>query len=146
MIQTSALPAIPGPRDGSAEPQGPVAPVPPRLTKAVIRNFRLLRRTELSFTDEVTLCVGRNNTGNLFQIHEMLANFSRRDELVDKELEAFIRARNLFYVACSRAREHLAILFTTKLEPASLDTLREWVGESRITSLWFDGDTVVGGE
>ncbi|TLQ42600.1 hypothetical protein FEF34_04880 [Streptomyces marianii] len=53
---------------------------------------------------------------------------------MDKELEAFIRARNLFYVACSRAREHLAILFTTKLEPAALDTLREWVGESRITS------------
>ncbi|MGW3589177.1 hypothetical protein [Streptomyces fungicidicus] len=83
---------------------------------------------------------------NLFQIPEMLANFSRRDELVDKELEAFIGARNLFYVACSRAREHLAIHFTTKLEPASLDTLREWVGESRITSLRFDGDTVVGGE
>ncbi|MGV9846406.1 hypothetical protein ACWDUB_30485 [Streptomyces fungicidicus] len=40
----------------------------------------------------------------------------------------------------------MAILFTTKLEPASLDTLREWVGESRITSLRFDGDTVVGGE
>jgi Superfamily I DNA and RNA helicases len=80
-----------------------------------------------------------------FQIPEMLANFSRRDELMDKELEAFIRARNLFYVACSRAREDLAILFTTKLEPAALDTLREWVGESRITSLRFDGDTVVGG-
>ncbi|MGW0868942.1 ATP-dependent nuclease [Streptomyces sp. NPDC002740] len=29
----------------------------------MIRNFRLLRETELSFTDEVTLCVGRNNTG-----------------------------------------------------------------------------------
>ncbi|MFG2569810.1 UvrD-helicase domain-containing protein [Streptomyces sp. NPDC048567] len=83
---------------------------------------------------------------NLFQIPEMLANFSRRDELVGKELAAFVRARNLFYVACSRAREHLAILFTTKLEPAALDTLREWVGESRITSLRFDGDTVVGGE
>ncbi|MEW1720580.1 UvrD-helicase domain-containing protein [Streptomyces sp. NPDC093109] len=81
-----------------------------------------------------------------FQIPEMLANFSRRDELVDKELEAFIRARNLFYVACSRAREHLAILFTTKLEPAALDTLREWVGDPRITSLRYDGDTVVGSE
>ncbi|MEU9247753.1 UvrD-helicase domain-containing protein [Streptomyces sp. NPDC048385] len=81
-----------------------------------------------------------------FQIPEMLANFSRRDELMDKELEAFIRARNLFYVACSRAREHLAILFTTRLEPPALDTLREWVGESRITSLRFDGDAVVGGE
>ncbi|MEU3991602.1 AAA family ATPase [Streptomyces platensis] len=37
--------------------------MPPRLTKAVIRNFRLLRRTDLSFADKVTLCVGRNNTG-----------------------------------------------------------------------------------
>src|SRR5690349_4810300 len=63
MTQTTAPPVIPGPRDGSAEPREPVVPVPPRLTKAVIRNFRLLRRTELSFTDKVTLCVGRNNTG-----------------------------------------------------------------------------------
>jgi DNA helicase-2/ATP-dependent DNA helicase PcrA len=81
---------------------------------------------------------------NRFQILEMLADFSRRHELVGRELEAFVRARNLFYVACSRAREHLAVLFTTKLEPAALDTLREWVGESRITSPRFDGDKVVG--
>lgn len=38
----------------------------------------------------------------------------------------------------------LAVLFTTKLEPAALDTLREWVGESRITTPRFDGDRVVG--
>ncbi|MFD4172180.1 ATP-dependent nuclease [Streptomyces anulatus] len=63
MTQTTAPPVIPGPRDGSAEPCGPGALAPPRLTKAVIRNFRLLRRTELSFTEGVTLCVGRNNTG-----------------------------------------------------------------------------------
>ncbi|MCH0541998.1 AAA family ATPase [Streptomyces sp. MUM 203J] len=81
-----------------------------------------------------------------FQIPRMLANFPRRHELAGTELEAFVRARNLFYVACSRAREHLAILFTTTLEPAALDTLREWVGESRITSLRFDGDSVVDGQ
>ncbi|MFE4693886.1 UvrD-helicase domain-containing protein [Streptomyces sp. NPDC056749] len=81
-----------------------------------------------------------------FQVPEMLANFPRRHELEGKELEAFVRARNLFYVACSRARRDLAILFTTKLESAALDTLREWVGETRITSLRFDGDTVVGAE
>ncbi|MCI0384152.1 ATP-dependent endonuclease [Streptomyces sp. CNQ085] len=63
MTHTTALPVIPGPRDGSPGPRKTVVSVPPRLTKAVIRNFRLLRRTELSFTEEVTLCVGRNNTG-----------------------------------------------------------------------------------
>ncbi|MFE2321125.1 hypothetical protein ACFXC8_50475 [Streptomyces sp. NPDC059441] len=42
---------------------------------------------------------------NRFQIPEMLAHFSRRHELVGRELEAFVRARNLLYVACSRARE-----------------------------------------
>lgn len=83
---------------------------------------------------------------NRFQIPEMLANFTRRHELEGKEREAFVRARNLFYVACSRASEHLALLFTTKLDPAALDTLREWVGDSRITSLRFAGDTVVSGE
>ncbi|MFC5959817.1 hypothetical protein ACFP51_37115 [Streptomyces pratens] len=76
----------------------------------------------------------------------MLANFSRRQELQGKEREAFVRARNLFYVACSRAREHLALLFTTKLDPAALDTLREWTGDSRIISLRFDGDSVVSSE
>jgi DNA helicase-2/ATP-dependent DNA helicase PcrA len=96
----------------------------------------------LEFT-QVLAVVSKGHTR--FQIPEMLANFSRRDELVGKELEAFIRARNLFYVACSRARKHLAILFTAKLAPAALDTLREWVGESRITALRFDGDRVVGG-
>ena len=76
----------------------------------------------------------------------MLANFSRRQELQGKEREAFVRARNLFYVACSRAKEHLALLFTTKLEPAALDTLQGWVGASRIISLRFDGDSVTSGE
>jgi len=76
----------------------------------------------------------------------MLANFSRRHGLQGKEREAFVRARNLFYVACSRAKEHLALLFTTKLGPAALDTLRGWVGDSRIISLRFDGDSVISGE
>ncbi|MER6621307.1 ATP-dependent endonuclease [Streptomyces sp. NPDC000931] len=102
MIQTSAPPVIPGPRDGSAEPQGPVAPVPPRLTKAVIRNFRLLRRTELSFTDEVTLCVGRNNTGktSLAKLFEFFV--ARRKTALRMEdfsadcYEEFLAAHRLF--------------------------------------------------
>lgn len=94
--------------------------------------------------DRVLAVVSKGH--NRFQIPEMLANFSRRHQLQGKDQEAFIRARNLFYVACSRAREHLTLLFTTKLDPAAVATLQQWVGDSRITSLQFEGDTVVGGE
>ncbi|MER6531783.1 UvrD-helicase domain-containing protein [Streptomyces sp. NPDC001508] len=94
--------------------------------------------------DRVLAVVSKGHTR--FQIPEMLANFSRRHGLQGKEREAFVRARNLFYVACSRAKEHLALLFTTKLDPAALETLRQWVGDSRIISLRFDGDSVICGE
>ncbi|WP_182605381.1 UvrD-helicase domain-containing protein [Streptomyces alkaliphilus] len=94
--------------------------------------------------DRVLAVVSKGH--NRFQIPEMLANFSRRHELKGKEWEAFVRARNLFYVACSRAKEHLALLFTTKIDPSALNTLREWVGDSRIISLQFDGDSVISGE
>ncbi|CAL9391571.1 ATP-dependent nuclease [Streptomyces sp. enrichment culture] len=102
MTQTTAPPVIPGPRDGSAEPRGPVAPVPPRLTKAVIRNFRLLRRTELSFTDEVTLCVGRNNTGKtslakLFEFFVARKKTALRMEDFSADCyEEFLAAHRLF--------------------------------------------------
>ncbi|MEU0250324.1 ATP-dependent endonuclease [Streptomyces sp. NPDC006235] len=60
--QTGTSGVIPGQRAASELPSHKT-PTPPQLTKAVIQNFRLLRETELSFTDDVTLCVGRNNTG-----------------------------------------------------------------------------------
>ncbi|MGW0868941.1 UvrD-helicase domain-containing protein [Streptomyces sp. NPDC002740] len=93
--------------------------------------------------DRVLAVVSKGHTR--FQIPEMLAKFSRRHELEERDWEAFVRARNLFYVACSRAREHLALLFTTQLSPDALDTLREWVGDSQITSLQFESDVVVAG-
>src|SRR5262245_10961875 len=60
--QTGTSSVIPSQRAASELPSHKT-PTPPRMTKAVIQNFRLLRETELSFTDDVTLCVGRNNTG-----------------------------------------------------------------------------------
>ncbi|SCF73364.1 ATP-dependent endonuclease [Streptomyces sp. Ncost-T10-10d] len=102
MTQPSDPRAIPGPRDGSAEPHGTVVPVPPRLTKAVIRNFRLLRRTELSFTDKVTLCVGRNNTGKtslakLFEFFVARKKAALRIEDFSADCyEEFLAAHRLF--------------------------------------------------
>lgn len=45
----------------------------------------------------------------------------------DKEV-AYERNRNLFYVSCSRPTTRLALLFTQKLSPASIQTLQSWFG------------------
>jgi DNA helicase-2/ATP-dependent DNA helicase PcrA len=48
---------------------------------------------------------------------------------------AFERNRNLFYVACSRPKRRLALLFTQQLSPGALRTLEKWFGASVIESL-----------
>jgi len=48
---------------------------------------------------------------------------------------AFERNRNLFYVACSRPRTRLALLFTQKLSIAAMDTLASWFREDSIRPL-----------
>jgi DNA helicase-2/ATP-dependent DNA helicase PcrA len=49
--------------------------------------------------------------------------------------DTFERNRNLFYVACSRPKKRLALLFTQELNPKALDTLANWFGSSAICSL-----------
>ena len=44
----------------------------------------------------------------------------------------YIRNRNLFYVACSRPKKNLALLFTQKLTADALATLEEWFGTENI--------------
>lgn len=46
--------------------------------------------------------------------------------------ESFERNRNLFYVACSRPRKRLALLFTQKISESALELLNSW----------FDGNIV----
>jgi DNA helicase II / ATP-dependent DNA helicase PcrA len=52
----------------------------------------------------------------------------------DKQ-DAFERNRNLFYVACSRPKKRLTLLFTQKLSEVALATLSNWFGESSIYSV-----------
>ncbi len=49
-----------------------------------------------------------------------------------KKLAAYERARNLFYVCCSRSERHLAVLFTLQLSDAALNTLRGWFGSEHV--------------
>ncbi|MEU5235511.1 UvrD-helicase domain-containing protein [Streptomyces lydicus] len=74
---------------------------------------------------------------NLYNFPEMLANFPRRDALSDEDRKRFVRSRNLFYVACSRAQHDFALLFTTELSRNALQTLKEWIGESNIVGIQY---------
>lgn len=49
--------------------------------------------------------------------------------------EAYERSRNLFYVACSRPKTRLAVLFTQLLQGAAVTTLVDWFGEKNVHSL-----------
>ena len=51
----------------------------------------------------------------------------------DKE-DSYIRNRNLFYVACSRPKKNLALLFTQLLSAGALTTLEGWFGPENISA------------
>ena len=46
--------------------------------------------------------------------------------------ETFERNRNLFYVACSRPKKRLAILFTQQLDASAITTLNGWFNTENI--------------
>ncbi len=49
--------------------------------------------------------------------------------------DTFERNRNLFYVACSRPKKRLAILFTQKISSIAMGTLTYWFGNDSIIAL-----------
>lgn len=49
--------------------------------------------------------------------------------------DTYERSRNLFYVACSRPKKRLALLFTQELTSGALATLATWFGLETIHSL-----------
>jgi len=46
--------------------------------------------------------------------------------------ESYERNRNLFYVACSRPKRRLALLFTQKLSAPAISTLEKWFGKTAL--------------
>ncbi|MER7624371.1 AAA family ATPase [Streptomyces sp. NPDC126503] len=53
---------------------------PPAVTKVEVKNFRLLRNVSVTFDEDVTVCVGRNNTGKT-SLAEILSRFLRPGEI-----------------------------------------------------------------
>jgi superfamily I DNA/RNA helicase len=56
--------------------------------------------------------------------------------LVINKQDSFERNRNLFYVACSRPKKNLTLLFTQELSGYALATLEGWFGDEHV--LAFD--------
>ncbi len=75
-----------------------------------------------------------------YNFPRMLADFSRRNSLDGEDRKRFERSRNLFYVACSRAEENLALLFTTELPEAAMKTMEGWVGPHNIIAVNYSPD------
>jgi DNA helicase-2/ATP-dependent DNA helicase PcrA len=78
--------------------------------------------------ENVLVVFGRGwNQYNWNQFLEWSGNGVPGDKVVNYE-----RNRNLFYVACSRPKRQLALLFTQELSVSALDTLSRWFGEMAI--------------
>ena len=80
--------------------------------------------------ENVLVVLGRG--WNLYNWNQFLEWFPDRYPY-DKE-ESYIRNRNLFYVACSRPRTNLALLFTQELSADALNTLKRWFGNENVSA------------
>lgn len=81
--------------------------------------------------ENVLVVAGRG--WNLYNFNDMLEWIS--EGVPAGKQDAYERNRNLFYVACSRPKTRLALLFTQKVSPKAILTLENWFGESNIHNL-----------
>jgi len=84
--------------------------------------------------ENVLVVLGRG--WNLYNFSEMLENSPKQNILTSKEIAKFERNRNLFYVACSRPKKRLALLFTQKLSDGAMCTIENWFESQNITALF----------
>ena len=83
--------------------------------------------------ENVIIVVGRGwNRYNFNEMFELAQDVGR---IPPNKQETFERNRNLFYVACSRPKRRLAILFTQKLSSTAMETVRAWFGSEAMEAL-----------
>lgn len=88
--------------------------------------------------DDVLVVVGRG--WNLYNFGDMINRVTGSD-LESPDDSAFVRNRNLFYVACTRARNRLAVLFTQELSDKSISHLGHWFGVENLFDVAEEGLT-----
>jgi len=80
--------------------------------------------------ENVLVVVGRG--WNLYNFDQMINWFGNVP--AGKE-DTFERSRNLFYVACSRPKKNLAILFTQSISDGTMEKLQAWFGAESVIAL-----------
>ncbi|MQM25253.1 UvrD-helicase domain-containing protein [Glycomyces albidus] len=83
----------------------------------------------------VVVVVGRG--WSKYDFADMLLSYSNGPGSKSVVKPSFVRSRNLFYVASSRARVNLAFLFAQELSNEVVDLLSAWIGEKRVRSVNF---------
>jgi DNA helicase-2/ATP-dependent DNA helicase PcrA len=83
--------------------------------------------------ENVIVVVGRG--WNRYNFNEMLELARDVGSIPANKQEAFERNRNLFYVACSRPKRRLALLFTQKLSATAMQTVQAWFGADAVEAL-----------
>ncbi|MFI5636485.1 ATP-dependent nuclease [Streptomyces goshikiensis] len=89
---------------------------PPSVTKVEVKNFRLLRDVSVTFDSDVTVCVGRNNTGKT-SLAEILSRFLRPAD-ISLRLEDFSADSYVEFADAYRA-------FSTEDEEAAREIIPE---------------------
>lgn len=83
--------------------------------------------------ENVLVVIGRG--WNHYNFNNML-ELARDCSCIPASKQAtFDRNRNLFYVACSRPKKRLAVLFTQKLSTEAMETVTHWFGEDAVEDL-----------
>lgn len=82
--------------------------------------------------DDVLVVISQS--WNKYNFKKML-EWGYETEVPSDKKSFFIQNRNLFYVACSRPKKRLALLFVRSMSEASKNRLTEWFGEDTITQL-----------
>lgn len=67
---------------------------------------------------------------NLYDFNKLLE--WENDGIPNGKQDSYERYRNLFYVACSRPKKRLCLLFTQELSAAAIATLENWFGNNNI--------------
>lgn len=83
--------------------------------------------------ENVLVIVGRG--WNKYNFDKMLSYAADPEGIPAKERKMYEDNRNLFYVACSRPKKRLALLFTQELSGPAMQTVLKWFGKSNVIEL-----------